>query len=186
MGKNEGTTRGPSIHSPRSRRVPNPTVYTTSEEPMFNKISRTGLVATVIAIALVLAACGGDSTDTTVSAADELPPADSLPELEFGNGELPITVPSNWPMPEQHKVAGTMIDGTRTLTEVVYTAGGEVLSVVASYERALPEAGYEYDTVKDGDTKYTIAFSGNGIEGELLLQAAGSNVTAATLTFTYA
>ncbi|MCB1246713.1 MAG: hypothetical protein KDB69_05565 [Acidimicrobiia bacterium] len=143
---------------------------------------RAAIVALVLTLGLFAAACGGG----TPSVADELPPAESLPELEFGRGELPITVPSNWPMPEQHTIAGTMIDGSRTLTEVVYTAGGELLSVVASYERALPEAGYEFETIKESDTRYRISFEGNGIKGELALAPAGHQVTTATLTFVYA
>lgn len=145
--------------------------------------TRAGLIATVLAAALTLAACGGDSTPDV---SDDLPPAESLPELEFGRGELPVTVPSNWPMPQQHKIAGTMIDGTRALTEMVFTASGEILSVVASYERALPEAGYTYETTKNSETKYTITYEGNGIEGDLVLQAAAPGVTAATMTFVYA
>lgn len=149
---------------------------------MLTSKTRPTLIAIVLAVTLVLAACGGESTPDV---SDELPPVESLPELEFGRGELPITVPSNWPMPQEHKIAGTMIDGTRALTEVVFTANGAVLSVVASYERALPEAGYTYETTKNSDNKYTIEYEGNGIEGDLVLQAASSGVTAATMTFVY-
>lgn len=138
------------------------------------------IVAIVMAIAVLVVACGGSNSSDS-----DLPPADSLPDLEFGRGEMPITVPENWPMPSQHSIGATMIDGTRVLTEVAYTAGGNVDAVIAFYESALPDAGYEIDTTKVSDTESDIAFEGNGIEGNLVLKQLAPSVTGATLRFTY-
>ena len=141
--------------------------------------SRKVIVAVVMALAVLVAACSGSGSS------GDLPPADSLPDLEFGRGEMPITVPDNWPMPAQHSIGATMIDGTRVLTEVSYTAGGTAEAVTNFYESALPGADYEFETTKVTDTENDIAFSGNGIEGNLILKQLAPNVTGATLRFTY-
>lgn len=147
---------------------------------MSRSSSKRCIVAAVMAIAVLVSACGGSS-----DASGDLPPADSLPDLEFGRGELPVTVPENWPMPAQHSIGATMIDGTRVLTEVTYTAGGTADAVASFYESALPGADYEFETTEVSETEFDIEFSGNGIEGNLLLKQLAPNVTGATLRFTY-
>ena len=145
------------------------------------------IIAVAMAIALLGSACTSGTADTTTTtAAFVLPPADSLPDLEFGRGELPITVPPSWPLPDQHSIAATMIDGTRTLTEVVYTMGGTMAEMVDFYEAALAAAGYEAQFAADSDTQTTVTFSGTGIEGELVIKGLAPGVSGATLRFTYA
>ncbi len=138
------------------------------------------IVVVAMAIAILAVACGGSDSPSA-----ELPPAESLPDLEFGRGEMPVTVPASWPMPSQYSIGATMIDGTRVLTEVSYTVGGDVDAVVAYYEAALPNAGYEIETTTISEFESDIAFEGSGIEGNLLLKQLAPSVTGATLRFTY-
>ena len=155
--------------------------------PMTKTTARRLIIAVAMTVALLGAGCTSESADTTTTtAAFVLPPADSLPDLEFGRGELPITVPPSWPLPPQHSIAATMIDGARTLTEVVYTMGGTVDEMVDFYDTSLASAGYEAEFVADSDTQTTVTFSGNGIEGELVIKGLGPGVSGATLRFTYA
>jgi hypothetical protein len=95
---------------------------------------RNAFLALAIATALVASACSGSESEgsmtapTTASATTptvESLPMD-LPDLEFGKGEMPITVPSNFPMPQQTLISTTMIDGTRELTEVVFNISGNI------------------------------------------------------------
>lgn len=146
------------------------------------KSRRFAVAAIALVLSVVLAACSdGEATETTQT----IPPADELPELEFGRGELPITVPANWPMPEQHAIAGTMINGAETLTEVVYTAQGNLDEILEFYESELPAADYEFTTSTTEHSRYYVDFSGNGIEGQLVLAPASGTITGATLQFVY-
>jgi hypothetical protein len=146
---------------------------------MSTTTSKKIIVAVVMAIAVLAAACGGSDSS------GGLPPADSLPDLEFGRGEMPITVPDNWPMPSQYSIGATMIDGTRTLTEVSYTASGNVEPMIVFYESALPDADYDIETTIVSETESDIAFEGNGIDGNLILKQIAPGITGATLRFTY-
>jgi hypothetical protein len=146
---------------------------------MSTTTSKRIIAAIVMAVAVFASACGGSSS------AGDLPPADSLPDLEFGRGEMPITVPENWPMPSQYSIGATMSDGTRVLTEVSYTTGGNIEPMVQFYEAALPDADYEIETTKLSEAETDIAFEGNGIEGNLILKQLAPGVTGATLRFTY-
>jgi hypothetical protein len=137
------------------------------------------MVALVMGLAVIISACGGSNSS------GDLPPADSLPDLEFGRGEMPITVPDNWPMPSQYSIGATMIDGTRVITEVSYTASGNVEPMIVFYESALPDADYDTETTKISDHESDIAFEGNGIDGDLILKQIAPGVTGATLRFTY-
>ena len=71
---------------------------------------RKTVVALAVAAALVGSACSDSNTDSsTTSTTTEPTPTTAtlpthLPDLEFGKGALPITVPANFPIPEQSTI----------------------------------------------------------------------------------
>ena len=136
-----------------------------------------------IIASLVASACSGSASDST-EATEPLPT--DLPALEFGSGVLPITVPSNFPMPEPSAITTTMIDGTRELTEVAFNVGGNIEDVTVFYTTNLPKRGYEITESSEGSGVVTIAFLGHGIDGVVTLKVAGQNLTTGTLVFVYA
>jgi hypothetical protein len=147
--------------------------------------TRKAVVALAVATVLVVSACSGSDTESTTSVptpTTEAPQRD-LPDLEFGSGVMPFTVPSNFPVPVQSKIATTMIDGSRELTEVVFNIGGHIVDVKAFYTTNLPRLGYEITDVADGTNRSTLSFIGNGIDGELRLTVVGETVTTGTLVF---
>lgn len=130
----------------------------------------------VIAAAIVLSACSTDSS---------LPAADELPDLEFGQGELPVTIPEGFPIPEGTTVGSTMIDGSRLRTEVVMIFPASRIDIVAFYESDLPDAGYEVtDTREDAMTTF-IDFEGNGIDGTISVRTAGLSLSEGFLIAEY-
>jgi hypothetical protein len=150
--------------------------------------SRKGVAALAVAAALVLSACSGSNDETTATQAattTEALPTD-LPPLEFGKGVMPITVPSNFPMPEQSRISTTMIDGSRELTEVVFNVGGNIHDVKAFYTTNLPQLGYEITDVADGTNETTLSFIGHGIDGAVTLNVVGQSLTTGILIFVYA
>lgn len=150
--------------------------------------SRKGVVALAVAAALVTSACSGTDSETTATEAattTEALPTD-LPALEFGKGVMPITVPSNFPMPVQSRISTTMIDGSRELTEVVFNVGGNISDVKAFYTTNLPQLGYEITDVDDGINETTVSFIGHGIDGAVTLKVVGQSLTTGTLIFVYA
>jgi hypothetical protein len=140
--------------------------------------TRRVLIALVVAIAVISAACtsNGDSaaqeTTTTVF---------EFPELEFGRGVVPASVPVSWPTPEQAVIGATMLDGTRKLTEMVLTYPAAVADVSSYYTTNLPALGYEITSASGSDGAVTIEFSGNGVSGTIVLTTGGTGLSAGTI-----
>jgi hypothetical protein len=144
---------------------------------------RRSIIALALAAAIAVSACSGSATETTTTT--EALPTD-LPALEFGNGVLPVTVPSNFPMPQPSTIATTMIDGSRELTEVVFNVGGNIDDVRAFYATNLPRLGYEVSEEREGNGDTKIALVGHGIDGVITLKVVAQNITSGILVFVYA
>jgi hypothetical protein len=121
-------------------------------------------------------ACGGGSS---------LPPANELPDLEFGQGELPVTVPVGFPLPDGTSIGSTMIDGSRVRTEVVMILPLDSPEVVQFFETALVEAGYEIADEQVESSSAFFDFNGHGIDGTLTVRSVGSGLTEGFLVFVY-
>ena len=136
------------------------------------------LIALVVLIAVVSAACTSssdtDTPETTTTSFD-------FPELEFGRGVLPASVPTSWPTPDQAVIGATMMDGSRRLTEIVVTYPANVSDVAEYYTTNLPVLGYEVTSTSGGDAAMTIEFSGNGVSGTIMLSTGGTGLSAGTI-----
>ncbi len=145
--------------------------------------TRRMVVVLVIAVALVAAACSSSTPQSASQTADETTTTIELPDLEFGRGVMPVSVPAAWPMPEQAVIGSTMIDGVNGRTEVVVTYPAAVLETVAYYTTNLPIVGFEIISSDGSDGEWTIEFAGEGVTGSAFFKIAGASVTAGTLTF---
>jgi len=141
------------------------------------------LATLLVAIAVVAAACtsatGNESTGTSVGSTTTI----ELPDLEFGRGIMPASVPASWPMPVRSTIGSTMIDGTRGLTEVVATYPANVSAVVDYYTQNLPILGYDMTASSGTDSEWRIEFAGEGVTGSIVLLIGGSGITAGTMRF---
>jgi hypothetical protein len=140
--------------------------------------TRRVLFALVVVIGVVAAAC----TSSSDSAAPETTTTTfGFPELEFGRGVLPASLPALWPSPDQSVIGATMIDGTRRLTEIVVTYPATVADVASYYTTNLPALGFEVTDAFGSDGEFTIEFSGNGVTGTIVLTTGGTGLTAGTI-----
>jgi len=136
------------------------------------------LIALVVVIAVVAGACSSNSDST---AAETTTTTFDFPELEFGRGVLPGSVPALWPTPDESVIGATMMDGTRRLTEIVITYPATVSDVASYYTTNLPVLGFEVTDASGTDGKFTIEFSGNGVTGTIVLTTGGTGLTAGTI-----
>ena len=140
------------------------------------------IIAMVALIAVLLAACSGDTaadepeveTTTTVT---ESVASTGQDDVEFGRGELPATVPADFPIPEQAVIGSTMVDRIRDLTEAVVVYPADVPEVVRYYETNLAELGYTIDASSGTDANWVIDFSTEASTGELRLSVGGGSLT---------
>jgi hypothetical protein len=136
------------------------------------------LIALVVAIAVIAAACtsSGDTAEQTSTTTSF-----DFPDLEFGRGVLPASVPALWPTPDQAVIGATMLDGSRRLTEIVMTYPANATDVADYYTTNLPALGYDVTSVSGSDGAVTIEFSGNGVTGTITLTTGGTGLSAGTI-----
>ena len=139
---------------------------------------RSRLIATVVAVvalALVVAACGGSSADIATTTGSE---------VVFGRGSVPETVPESFPIPDEAVVGATLIDAARGLTEMILTFPADTGAVVVYYEENLPSRGYQITDSDGSETDWRIEFGNDVVDGVMSVQTGGSGVAAAAVQFT--
>jgi len=165
-------TRDPSIHF----------------RPMKALSRFSSLIAIILALAVVLVACSGDSSETTsttsTTATTTTPGGSSQDALVFGKGELPETVPADFPIPEQAVVGSTLIDRTRGVTEAVLTFPANIDAVKSFYETNLDALGYTIESSSGSGTEWRIAFVKDSMTGEVVILVGASGLSSGTLTLT--
>ena len=150
------------------------------------------IVAAIAVLALLLASCSGDgaetddpatTTTTTASTVEVDAPSGETDDVVFGRGELPSTIPADFPIPEQAVIGSTLVDRTRGVTEVIITYPASVVEVAVFFDTNLPVLGYAIDSSSGTNGSWTIEFSSDTSTGVLKLDVAGSGLTQSVLTF---
>lgn len=129
---------------------------------------------TVLVFAVVVAACGGGSAETTSSPGSD---------VVFSRGAVPETVPESFPIPDEAVVGATLVDPARGITEMILTFPADTAAVVDYYEQNLPPRGFTILSSDGSETAWQIDFSDSVVDGAMGVQAAGSGISAATVQF---
>lgn len=141
---------------------------------------RSLLVAAVIAV--TAAACSAQGTTTTTATpTTESSVVTSDTGVVFGRGEIPASVPDNFPIPSSAVIGTTLVDHVRGNTEMTVTFPADVGAVVAYYTENLPIRGYEIVSSDGSETSWVIVFATSDFGGELRFQSGGVGLTAATV-----
>ncbi len=116
-----------------------------------------------VAGALLLVGCSDSVTstttgDTTVSSADD---------VVFGSGELPETIPAEFPVPMGSSIGSTMVVATSGFTEVIIRLSVERGIAVQFYEQGLEQAGFNVDESADSGDAWEIEFSDSESKGTI-------------------
>ncbi|GMQ97728.1 MAG: hypothetical protein BMS9Abin17_0228 [Acidimicrobiia bacterium] len=148
-------------------------------------VTRRFLIAIIAVIAVVGAACTSGATEQAPVTSTSSTTSFVLPELEFGRGSMPPSIPASFPTPEQAVVGATMMAGTRNVTEVVLTFPADLAAVVAYYTNNLPVVGYEVGDSSGTAGTWSLTFSGEGLSGEIRFETVASSLTTGTLLFTH-
>lgn len=140
------------------------------------------MVAVIALVAVLGAACTG-AAEEPASPATTPTFATQIPDLEFGSGEVPFTVPASFPIPDVAVIGTTMIDGVNGRTEMIVNFPANVLEVVEFYETNLPVLGFEITDSKGTETEWDIAHSQDGVVGTIKVTFGGSSLSSGTFTF---
>jgi hypothetical protein len=125
-------------------------------------------VVVVLAFSLLATACSEDEPTGVV----------------FGEGEVPETVPDDFPIPDDARIDSTLIDYDRGVTEMLYIIPAEIPAVVGYYETNLPNAGYTIESSEGTLAEWTIVFSDADVDGTVVLRVGGVEITQTVARFT--
>lgn len=142
-------------------------------------------IAVVVVLAVLAGACtesGTEPVTTTPMITTPTIPAE-IPDLEFGSGEVPFTVPEGFPLPDVAVVGRTMIDGVNGRTEMIVNFPANVVEVVAFYEANLPLLGFEVTDSRGTETEWDFAVSKDGVAVTFTLTFGGSNLSSGAFVF---
>lgn len=123
------------------------------------------------AVAVVVSGCNGGSPTTTASG----------PNVVIGSGELPATVPEEFPIPQGAVIASTLVNFDAGTTEVILRAAVNGAVLVQFYSVSLPEAGFQLDDVVVEAASWDVLFTGRGVSGSIRIRNAGADISEAVL-----
>ena len=140
------------------------------------------MIAIVSAVAVIGAACTGGAEESTTTSSTTTIPIE-IPDLEFGSGEVPFTVPSAFPVPDSAVIGATMIDGVNGRTEMIINFPASVPDVVAFYESNLPVLGFAVTDSRGTESEWDITVSKDGVTGAIRLTFGGTGLSSGTFIF---
>ncbi len=127
--------------------------------------SRSILVALVAAV-LVVGACGdgtgGGSTGSTVV---------------FGAGEIPESIPDDFPLPDGAVIGSTLVDGINTRTEFEMRVLSDQADVAQFFTVNLVNSGYVVDDSRLENGRWTIDFRRNALRGNITITVPAQGVS---------
>lgn len=124
-------------------------------------------VVAVVALAIASAACSDD---------------DGPSGVEFGEGEVPSSVPEDFPIPESARIGLTLVDHDRGRTEMNVTFPAGLQPVALYFDQNLVNRGYVVNSSSGDGVKWLIEFERDELEASIRLDA-GSDITLAQLVF---
>lgn len=122
------------------------------------------LVLAVAAVACVLAGCGGDEPVTV------------------GEGQIPGSVPDDFPIPNEAVVGSTLVDRASHRTEFSLNIPRDVTGVTQYYLVNLVSAGFVVERSTGDDARWSIKFSRDTLRGTVLIESAGPGAATAAVS----
>lgn len=134
-------------------------------------------ILVVIAIALLGAGCSdtqGTTTTEGITSADD---------VLFGDGQMPETVPEEFPLPTGSSIGSTMVVTKTGFTEVVVRINAELGISAEYFNQALAQSGFEVDSSAAVDERWLIEFSKDSTKGSIDLSEAVPGISQAVVRY---
>lgn len=134
----------------------------------FKRLAPLGLVFSLV---FFVAACGGDGSSSTTEA------------IEFGEGEIPDSVPDDFPVPSNAVVGNTLVDHLNNKTEFRLTIRSDLDSAVQFFSVGLVNRGYVVEQSSGGAATWELTFDkGPDLRGTIVFTAPQPDLVVAVVT----
>jgi len=134
-------------------------------------------ILVVIAIAVLGVGCS-DTEETTTTAA-----VASGEDVIFGEGQMPETIPADFPLPAGSAIGSTMVVADTGFTEVVVRVSAELGVSVEFFDQSLARAGFDVDSSEQGENRWLIEFSKDSAKGTIDLSEAVPGISQAVVRY---
>ncbi len=124
------------------------------------------LVALVAALGLVASACGDDEPREAV---------------EFGEGEVPESMPDSIPIPRGAAIGSTLVDRVNNRTEMSLQVRMGFEELVQFYSVELVGAGYIVQESSGSAASWKILFVDGDLQGDIVFVPAGGGLSRAVI-----
>jgi hypothetical protein len=142
------------------------------------------LVSALGALFLMAAGCGDGHVDGTgATSAGTSCTVSGSEAVTFGEGEVPASIPDDFPVPDGAVVGSTMVDRTNHRSEFAFTLAQEATDVVDYYTVNLVSAGFVVDSSAGDTVSWRIEFSRGGLLGDMVIQPGGPGLSAVVASF---
>jgi hypothetical protein len=142
--------------------------------------TRHRLFFVVLAIVLVGTGCsddGGAASSTSTGGVD------GDDQVIFGSGELPETLPADFPLPAGSTVGSTMVVTNTGFTEVVVRIGAERGIAVSYFEQNLGQADITVDSSSAENDSWLIEFSKDDSKGTIEITEPQPGISQAVIRY---
>jgi len=130
----------------------------------------------LLLLSFVMAACGDDTTATTGGQ-----------DVVFGEGEIPATVPADFPVPDTGIIGSTMIDRVHHRTEFSLQMAVDLTTVAQFFEVELVNRGYVVTSSAALSAQlWRIEFSQGELAGEVTINSLSAALSQAVVTLNVA
>lgn len=150
------------------------------------------MMTAVVVTALALTACSDDgsgtttapSVTTTTTAPSTTPPTTAVSgDFVFGFGELPDSIPEDFPIPNGSQVDSTLVNTKTGFTEAALVVPAETDVVAQFFEQNLEARGYDFDPpVESAGGRWIVTFGKGDLTGTIDIAPASAGVSRAVVT----
>jgi hypothetical protein len=138
------------------------------------------LVAVAITLALVATACSdGDGASSTTADTG----VESGDDVVFGSGELPETIPAEFPLPAGSSVGSTMVVSSSGFTEVIVRINAEQGLTAQFFDQALVASGFSVDRSAAEENLWLIEFSRDEAKGTIEITEPARGISQAVIRY---
>jgi hypothetical protein len=138
----------------------------------------------ILALILALAAIGCSDTTGATSAPPADTSVDSPDDVLFGSGELPETIPDEFPIPQGSAVGSTMVVTKTGFTEVILRISAELGISAEFFNQGLAQAGFTVAaSAADAAGGWMIEFSDASSKGTIELTEPVEGISQAVVRY---
>jgi hypothetical protein len=136
------------------------------------------VAAALVVAAIIVSGCG-DGAGTTTTAEGVSSPDD----IVFGEGEMPATIPAEFPLPTGSAIGSTMVVTTTGFTEMVVRISADQGVTAEYFNESLKQSGFTVDVSEANQDAWLIEFTYQDTHGTIDISTPTAGISQAVIRY---